>query len=45
MLCGSRHYYHELNLGDVLGVTGENSALTVLLFLKAVKADPTLMNT
>ena len=40
----SGHYYHEMDLGDVKGVTGENSTLTVLLFLKAVKADETLMN-
>jgi len=40
----SGHYYHELNLGEVKGVTGENSCLTTLLFLKAVKKDAGLMD-
>ncbi|MBI5832422.1 MAG: hypothetical protein HZB16_08965 [Armatimonadetes bacterium] len=39
----SGHYYHELKL-DGLTVSSENSVLTVLLFLRAVAADPGLMD-
>ncbi|MGF1633994.1 MAG: hypothetical protein ACFCVE_09120 [Phycisphaerae bacterium] len=39
----SGHYYHRLTLGDVT-VSSENSALTTLLFLKALKAHPGMMD-
>ena len=39
----SGHYGHELKLGN-LTVCSENSALTVLLFLRAVHDDPGLMD-
>lgn len=38
----SGHYYHRLTLNG-LTVSGENSAVTVLLFLAALKKDPRLM--
>ena len=40
----SGHYYHSLDLGNVKGVTGENSTLTCLAFLNAVKKDPALLD-
>jgi phosphomannomutase len=39
----SGHYYHRLRLGD-LTISGENSIVTILLFLKAVKSSPGLMD-
>ena len=39
----SGHYYHELRLGD-LKISGENSLLTLLLFLSALKKNPGLMD-
>ena len=38
----SGHYYHKLTLGD-LTISGENSILTVLLFLGALKREVGLM--
>jgi len=38
----SGHYYHRLTLDDVT-VYSENSALTILLFLKAIHQEPELM--
>jgi len=38
----SGHYYHRLTLDEVT-IYSENSALTILLFLKAVHQDPELM--
>lgn len=38
----SGHYYHELKYQD-LTISGENSIVTILLFLKAVRESPTLM--
>ena len=38
----SGHYYHELRYQH-LKISGENSTLTILLFLKAVKRNPGLM--
>jgi phosphomannomutase len=38
----SGHYYHELQY-EHLKISGENSALTILLFLKSVKRNPDLM--
>jgi phosphomannomutase len=39
----SGHYYHRLTLGKVT-VSGENSILTILLFLRALKSQPGLMD-
>jgi phosphomannomutase len=39
----SGHYYHRLSLGQ-LTVSGENSILTILLFLRALKRHPALMD-
>jgi phosphomannomutase len=39
----SGHYYHRLTYRG-LTISGENSALTLLLFLAALKSRPTLMN-
>ncbi len=39
----SGHYYHRLSLGK-LTVSGENSILTILLFLRALKQQPGLMD-
>lgn len=39
----SGHYYHRLRLND-LTISGENSIVTILLFLKAVKSSPGLMD-
>jgi phosphomannomutase len=39
----SGHYYHRLKL-ESLTISGENSILTILLFLKAVKASSGLMD-
>lgn len=39
----SGHYYHRLNLGD-LTISGENSTLTILMFLAAMKQEPRLMD-
>jgi phosphomannomutase len=39
----SGHYYHRLTLGKHT-ISGENSILTVLLFLRALKAQPDLMD-
>ncbi|MBI2299191.1 MAG: hypothetical protein HYU66_09670 [Armatimonadetes bacterium] len=39
----SGHYYHRMTL-EPLTIYAENSALTILLFLGAVKADPGLMD-
>jgi phosphomannomutase len=39
----SGHYYHRITMGD-LTISGENSALTVLLFLAALKRNPKLMD-
>ena len=39
----SGHYYHRLTLGG-LTVAGENSILTILLFLRALKQQPELMD-
>ncbi|HEY4235220.1 MAG TPA: hypothetical protein VGM76_17445 [Lacipirellulaceae bacterium] len=39
----SGHYYHRLK-HEGLTISGENSILTILLFLKAVKASPRLMD-
>ncbi|MGD9636998.1 MAG: hypothetical protein AB7G28_09415 [Pirellulales bacterium] len=38
----SGHYYHELKYEN-LTISGENSIVTILLFLKAVRESPTLM--
>jgi phosphomannomutase len=38
----SGHYYHRITLGD-LTISGENSTITVLLFLHAIKKQPGLM--
>ena len=38
----SGHYYHELRYEN-LKISGENSIVTILLFLKAVKQSPDLM--
>jgi phosphomannomutase len=38
----SGHYYHELKY-QYLKISGENSILTILLFLKSVKRNPDLM--
>jgi len=39
----SGHYYHRLTLGN-LAISGENSILTILLFLRALKEQPGLMD-
>jgi len=39
----SGHYYHRIALGK-LAISGENSILTILLFLCALKAQPGLMD-
>lgn len=39
----SGHYYHELRYEN-LTIAGENSILTILLFLKALKRSPKLMD-
>ncbi len=39
----SGHYYHRLRLGDLV-ISGENSALTVLLMAQSLHADRDLMN-
>jgi phosphomannomutase len=39
----SGHYYHRLTLGN-LSISGENSAITILLFLGALKQQPGLMD-
>lgn len=39
----SGHYYHQFSLGD-LTVSAENSLLTILLFLDAVKRNPGLLD-
>jgi phosphomannomutase len=39
----SGHYYHRLRYKD-LAISSENSVLTILLFLKAVKRSPGLMD-
>ncbi len=39
----SGHYYHRLTLSNLV-VSGENSILTVLLFLKSLHERPTLMD-
>jgi phosphomannomutase len=39
----SGHYYHRLALGP-LAISGENSILTILLFLRALKEQPDLMD-
>ncbi len=39
----SGHYYHRITMGD-LTISGENSALTILLFLGALKKQPKLMD-
>jgi len=39
----SGHYYHRLRLGELV-ISGENSALTVLLMASALRADKQLMN-
>jgi phosphomannomutase len=39
----SGHYYHRISLGD-LTISGENSIMTVLLFLNAIQRDPGLMD-
>jgi len=39
----SGHYYHRISLGD-LTISGENSIMTVLLFLSALKKQPSLLN-
>ena len=39
----SGHYYHELHY-ESLTIAGENSILTILLFLKALKRSPNLMD-
>jgi phosphomannomutase len=39
----SGHYYHQIQLGD-LSISGENSILTILLFLGALKKQPGLMD-
>ena len=39
----SGHYYHRITLGG-LTISGENSIMTVLLFLNAVGRDPKLMD-
>jgi len=38
----SGHYYHRISMGE-LTISGENSILTVLLFLRALKRHPGLM--
>ena len=38
----SGHYYHRLRYGN-LSISGENSILTILLFLQAVKQSPSLL--
>ena len=38
----SGHYYHKIKMGN-LEIAGENSLLTILLFLSAVKNQPNLM--
>ena len=38
----SGHYYHRITLGK-LTISGENSILTILLFLRALKEQPGLM--
>ena len=39
----SGHYYHRITMGD-LTISGENSAITVLLFLAALKQNPSLLD-
>lgn len=39
----SGHYYHRITLGNAT-ISGENSALTILLFLNALKNDPGLLD-
>lgn len=39
----SGHYYHQIKLGN-LSISGENSVMTVLLFLNALKQRPALMD-
>ena len=39
----SGHYYHQFSLGD-LTVSAENSLITILLFLDAVKGNPGLLD-
>ncbi len=39
----SGHYYHRITLGD-LTISGENSIMTVLLFLNAIHRQPKLMD-
>jgi phosphomannomutase len=39
----SGHYYHRISLGK-LSISGENSIMTVLLFLNAIHRDPKLMD-
>jgi len=39
----SGHFYHRLPLGDMV-VSGENSLYTILLFLKSVHLDKTIIN-
>jgi len=39
----SGHYYHRITLGKVT-VSGENSIMTILLFLRALKHQPKLMD-
>jgi phosphomannomutase len=38
----SGHYYHRITMGD-LTISGENSLMTVLLFLQALRREPSLM--
>jgi phosphomannomutase len=40
----SGHYYHRITMGD-LTISGENSLMTVLLFLQALRREPSLMET
>jgi phosphomannomutase len=40
----SGHYYHRITMGD-LTISGENSIMTTLLFLGALKKQPGLMDT
>jgi phosphomannomutase len=39
----SGHFYHRITLGD-LAIAAENSILSVLLFLRAIRDDPALMD-
>ena len=39
----SGHYYHQIRLGD-LTISGENSIMTILMFLGALKKRPGLMD-